>query len=140
MRDLAATLSQNDDDDQVSDLHTASVANGILALGLAIYNTRQWVSIYSDACCQMSESQYMHQLRSFVKNVEPKGTDKMPSVDLSVKVDSEEVLNESRTEKIFMTGRSSGTNCVSSNFVFLRQASKAFLRQASKAQRKAEKP
>ncbi|KAG3108576.1 hypothetical protein PI125_g11700 [Phytophthora idaei] len=44
----------------------------------------------------------VHQLRSFVKAAEPKETDKMPPVDLSVNMDTEEDLNESSTEAVYI--------------------------------------
>ncbi|ETP13417.1 TKL protein kinase [Phytophthora nicotianae CJ01A1] len=55
MRDLAATLPQNHDDAHVHGLHvpTWSVPNDIFAFGLAIYNTRRWVSMYSDEEAQV---------------------------------------------------------------------------------------
>ncbi|OWY90112.1 TKL protein kinase [Phytophthora megakarya] len=49
MRDLTASLPQNDDGHRCA-VHapTWSVPNDIFAFGLAIYNTRQWVSMHSD--------------------------------------------------------------------------------------------
>ncbi|POM70987.1 TKL protein kinase [Phytophthora palmivora] len=48
--DLAVSLPQNDDEDNLHDWHapTWSVLSDIFAFGMAIYNTRQWVSMYSD--------------------------------------------------------------------------------------------
>ncbi|KAG3230631.1 hypothetical protein PI124_g24271, partial [Phytophthora idaei] len=133
MQDLAAAFPQKDDVDHEPEVHAAtwSVPNDIFAFGLAIYNTRRWVSMSSDEevlvlpsdcplflnehewdlvkrmCASAPERRvsmwYMvHQLRSFVKAAEPKETDKMPPVDLSVNMDTEEDLNESSTEAVYI--------------------------------------
>lgn len=119
MFSLAALAAANDDDNQ-HELHvpTWSVPNDIFAFGLAIYNTRQWVSMFGDEKVPvlpqkrpqfLSEREWdlvermctrapdrrasmwyvVHQLQAFVRaSVSP--SDKKAPVDLSVSLNSED--------------------------------------------------
>ncbi|KAL3666498.1 hypothetical protein V7S43_008131 [Phytophthora oleae] len=136
MRDLRAALPPNDDiehSQEPQDPHgpTWSVPNDIFAFGLAIYNTRQWVAMYSDEkvlvlpperppfldklewdllegmCARTpgmraSMRYVVHQLRAFVKAAELKETDKKAPVDLSVTMDQEDDLGEPIVEEKYV--------------------------------------
>ncbi|KAG7393748.1 kinase suppressor of Ras 2 [Phytophthora pseudosyringae] len=128
---LQRGVSNDDDDDHLHELYapTWSVPNDISAFGLAIYNTRQWGSMFSNEkvlvlppdrpqflnehewdlvermCARKPERRAsmwyaVHQLRAFVKAAELKEFDKKPPVDLSVSLDPED-LSESNTEQTY---------------------------------------
>ncbi|KAG1700239.1 hypothetical protein DVH05_012044 [Phytophthora capsici] len=136
MRDLKAALPHSEDDEhpqESQDPHgpTWSVPNDIFAFGLAIYNTRQWVAMYSDEkvlvlppecpsfldklewdlveemCARTpgmraSMRYVVHQIRSFVKAAEVKETDKKVPVDLSVTMDHEDDEDEPIIEEKYV--------------------------------------
>ncbi|GMF23930.1 unnamed protein product [Phytophthora lilii] len=130
MKSLKAALPKDGDEEILLDSHqipTWSVPNDILAFGLAIYNTRQWVSMYSDEkvlvlppsrpqflnkqewdliqrmCERVPDNRasmwyVVHQVQSFVKTSEPPVADKKNPVDLSVSLDPEEDEDDMSTE------------------------------------------
>ncbi|KAG7384595.1 kinase suppressor of Ras 2 [Phytophthora pseudosyringae] len=134
-RKVSASLQRGGTENDEDDLHelyapTWSVPNDIFAFGLAIYNTRQWGSMFSDEkvlvlppdrpqflnedewdlverMCgrnpewRVSMNYVVHQLRVFVKAAELLEIYKKPAVDLSVGMHQEEDLSGSSAGRTY---------------------------------------